>query len=767
MPPVGAREALTAGVVMLALGGAPAALAAPPSGLPSGIPPAAKRAEPALPAPAAWPFDEGFPRTSGTGRLQRGALLWTDFVYDDHGADGVGQSSSPSSLAASDGTYSYPEGPAAGNGADLFRIGIGLTDRATWWRIDWTTLVDPSVPIAAFALDTDADASTGVADWPGVPGLRSPGIERVLLVSSRGAWLLGANGDRVEAGRLSVDRAARSFVVRVPRRALAPRGTWRVRAASGLADAEGDGFSPVGLSLGATPGQPPVYNLGFRSHDQEPQKANFWMEDAQAAALAAGDATPFSQTVRWRALAGRQTTEEPLPSGWLNRWYVTSLELGQGVIQDSEASGDDRPNFLGRIQPYGMYVPAGDPRQPSRLVWLLHSLSVQHNQYAALNPNLVRDVCERERTVCATTLGRGPDGWYVDEAELDFFEVWGAVARTVRLDPERTVIGGYSMGGFAAYRLGLGYPDLFSQAVSLAGPPAKGVRGAREAGFADVDTTALVENARWLPYLIAHGAADELVPVTSVVEQVQEFERLGYRYRFELYPAKDHMVWAAEDGFTTVAPWIERTPRMRDPGHVTFAWYPALSHPRWGTGPTGAYWVRRLAARSGELARVDARSSARPDPAVTGVTSREPIVGPGGSGEPGGAGAILGEPGDQVGFLEAVTGADPSVGVRAERRWEVGERPARSPRIELSLENVARLALQTRRAGRRRSEGLTVPVASDGPVLLTLLELVRGQRVLLDGAPVGAAGPRGAATVALPAGAHLVSVAAPLARGER
>jgi pimeloyl-ACP methyl ester carboxylesterase len=597
-----------------------------------------------------------------------------------------------------------------------------------------------------------------------VPGLRSPGIERVLLVSSRGAWLLDPSGGRTPAGRLDVDRAARSFVVRIPRATLAPRGSWRVRAAAGLADAEGDGFAPVGLSLGAGPGQPPVYNLGFRSHRQEPQTANYWMEDTQAAALSAGDPAPFSTRVRWGELARRRTTGEPLPSGWLNRWYVTSLELGQGVVQDEGGgTGDDRPNFLGRIQPYGVYVPRGLTRvRPARLVWLLHSLSVQHNQYAALDPNLVRDVCERERTVCATTLGRGPDGWYLDEAELDFFEVWGALARTFRLDSERTVIAGYSMGGFAAYRLGLGYPDLFSQAISLAGPPAKGLRGARELGFADVDTTALVENARWLPYLIAHGAADQLVPATSVVEQVQEFERLGYRYRFELSPAEDHLAWAAEDGFTTVPGWIDRSPRRRNPGHVTFSWYPALSHPEWGTGPTGAFWVRGLAARSAQpdqLARVDARSAARPDPAVTGRTSQEPIVGPGGTGEPGGLGAILGEPGDQLSFLEGVSGADPSVGVRAERRWELGPAPARSARIELSLQNVARLALQTRRAGRRPGEGLSVPVASDGPVRLTLLGLERGQRIELDGTPVGRVKKRGRVGVDIPAGAHLVTVA--------
>ena len=68
---------------------------APPSelfvvdGMPEGVPAAALRPEPELPAPAGWPFGEEFPRTCGTSRFAGGALFWTDFLYDDHGATGV------------------------------------------------------------------------------------------------------------------------------------------------------------------------------------------------------------------------------------------------------------------------------------------------------------------------------------------------------------------------------------------------------------------------------------------------------------------------------------------------------------------------------------------------------------------------------------------------------------------------------------------------------------------------------------------------------
>jgi hypothetical protein len=59
---------------------------APPSdlvvvdGMPEGVPPAPRRHEPRLPAPAGWPFGEEFPRTCGTSRFAGGALFWTDFL---------------------------------------------------------------------------------------------------------------------------------------------------------------------------------------------------------------------------------------------------------------------------------------------------------------------------------------------------------------------------------------------------------------------------------------------------------------------------------------------------------------------------------------------------------------------------------------------------------------------------------------------------------------------------------------------------------------
>jgi pimeloyl-ACP methyl ester carboxylesterase len=730
---------------------APQTLAASPvPGLPSGVPPAALHAEPTLPRPAGWPFPDRFSRTSGTSRLAGGALEWTDFLYDDHGAVGSGTPSGVTSLAPARGTYTYPQGKADGNGADIFRAAIGLSGSNTYWRVDWNTLDDPSIPVAAFAIDSDGNASTGVAAWGAGTGLRSAGIDHVLVISSRGAWVIDAvtHVRRLVPGAVTVDhhadRALGSFVAKVPTSFLPARTRpWTARLAAGLAAPGGAAFAAVPATDGALPGQPAVYNVSFRTARQETGRFNFWMESAQALALTTGDVSAFSLPVDWAALAAKRSTGEPLVTGYTNRWYVSSIELGKGVVADAQnnPAGDLRPNFLGRVQPYAVYVPTHAATGPRPLTWLLHSLGVQHNQYGALNPKFLQQTCEARDSICATTLGRGPDGWYFDEAELDFWEVWHALATSFSLDPERTVLSGYSMGGWATYKLGLAYPDLFANAVVMAGPPVCGIRvtgdTVQPAGPGrctdDGKTMPLLGNARWLPYQIFQGGADELVPVAGVLEQVNDIDALGYRHHFELYPSLDHLAWATADLFAAPAAHMGSLKRTRDPGRITYSWYPNLSRPAWGIGPTGVYWVRGLRARDtgpGVLGSLDISSSAHPDQVITPVRS---------------SGAVL------------TPDTPPVPGTFSDLRWRLGARPIASPLITARLTDVAALSFTLGRAGIAPGHAARISVQTDGPTTLGLTGLAPGERVQVRGRTVHAS-PSGAASVALPSGVSTVSL---------
>src|SRR5437588_2741821 len=100
---------------------------------------------------------------------------------------------------------------------------------------------------------------------------------------------------------------SRSFVAQIPRSLLDPTGNWTVRLAAGLANAAGDEFADVPAGHGALPGQPNVYNVAFRTNEQEPPHLNFWSDAAQAGALTDGDVSRFAVAVAWDRLAAGET----------------------------------------------------------------------------------------------------------------------------------------------------------------------------------------------------------------------------------------------------------------------------------------------------------------------------------------------------------------------------------------------------------------------------------------------------------------------------
>ena len=671
----------------------------PEERIPPGVPPAARRPEPTLPTPDAWKFAERFPRTSGTGAVREGALLWTDFLYDDNGAisgPGVGESAG----AWPFGTYRYPEENQAGNGADIFRAGIALNDtnpQYTWWRVDWNTLLDPNVPAAAFALDEDRSGGAATT-WGGNVGVSSSGVDTTLIVTAAGAFI---DGTRV--GPTFVDMESRSFVARVPISVIQPDGRDTVWLAAGLANDAGSAFRSLGPEHQHLPGQPNVFNMGFRTYGDEPADKNFWFERTQATTLTPPNANVniFARSLDWEFLKSGRSKPAPFVRGWSNRWYVSSIELGQGRVKAFEANVDNEPNYLGRVQPYGVYVPSGyDPKleiEAAPLTWLLHSLTINHNQYSATMPDLIRLACEERQSICATTLGRGPDGFYRQEAELDFWEVWRTLNRTYRLDPDRTIIGGFSMGGFGTFNMALDHPDVFAGMVILA-------------SAANEDEPRL-ENAKWVPYYHAHGMLDELVPYPDeALPTVEKLDSLGYRYVFDTYPTKDHIVWSLEDDNDLAGQWIAQRDRTRryNTGQIVYRWFPREVNKKWGIGPTGAWWVRGIAARDRDAssARIRAVSLALPERPVRVRRSEE---------------RMFDSPGSPV--------------IRRELRWIRGERPAAKPCMNLGLTNVARVRLDMPDTGLLRYSQSTIRVTSDGPATIFLANLPAGAEVRLNGKP--------------------------------
>lgn len=752
-------------------------------GLPTGVPPAATASPVALPVPSrtVWPFPSDFSHTEGTGRLSGGANLWTDFVYDDHGPlgspVGIAQAGNASDLAPVHGGFTYPSGPAHQNGADIFTAAVGYRHGASYWRVDWNTLVDPKVPVAEWTMSgaSGPSAPAAATAWPANAGAStSTGIQYALIVTAKRAELVKAAdpGSPIAVLPTHVDASSRSFIVKIPASVLPVSGTWKVGLAAGLADPTDTKFATVPQSDGGSGSGVNVYNVTFRTYKQESELVcptgpfpdpglasalqgglgvggvsydhlpvaecgNFWMENDQANTLAGGDLSKYSLGVNWHQLADRTTTPEPEPTGYTNRWYVTPLSLGQGVVDPSNSTLTS-PTYLGRVQPYAVYVPTTyHRRQPIRLTWILHSLGANLNQYGGVAPSQLREECQDRTSICATTEGFAAGMWYYGEAEVDFFDVWHQLALAYNLDPDGTAMTGYSMGGWASYKLPEEYPDLFAQAMPLEGPVICGLRvyGSVQS-FAgpgqctkDGDSRPLIANLKWIPFVMTYGAADELVPFAGGQQQISQFRSLGYRFYAVDYPTEDHLVFSVQNDFTPADSQLTSRERVLNPGSFTFTWYPDLV----GTidkvgqagrvGPTSDYWISGLSARNRKpstLASVTADSAAIRQPTQT--------------------------PSETFGVSPL---PEPTPAATDVETWTPGAAHSTSQNLKLGLTNVANATLDTARA---RLGCAAITVTTDGPATVTLLHLKPHSTVRSSGTKLATAGSGRSARVRLSRG---------------
>jgi dienelactone hydrolase len=718
-----------------------------PAGLPTDAPIAATSPQPTLPNPstAAWPFPNAFPRTSGAGRLARGAALWTSFVYDDHGAALPGAPPASEALDSSDlapynGAYVYSNAAAHNNGADIFRAAVGLDAGSSYWRVDWNTLTEPRVPIAEWTFDTDNDPSTGVAAWPAGAGVRSPGIERALLVSSRGAWLIDpATGVRTDVvahgGALRVDPASRSFIVRVPRSLMPVANRWRVRLAAGVANPAGDGFATAALAGGApATALPAIYDVAFRTVAQEPPvyaddgsaavgtaigslppsanplgldgptrvtTGNFWMEDDQSDALMTGDVSKFSLVVDWANLAARTTTPQPQPVGYSLRWYVTRFKLGAGLAADaSETQSSDQngvynnlPSLLSPVQPYAVYVPTNySRRHPAPLTFILHALDANFNQYGGLDPRLIQQLCEHRDSICVMPEGLGPGLDWQAKGQADLWQVWRAVAGTYAIDPNRTVVAGYSMGGSGVNIMTTQHPDAFAGALVLDGP----------------ESFWPFANARWVPFVLDESVADVLAPSWVALQEADKLAALGQRYQLRLHAGGDHILWATEDRFDDAVAAIGMPARNLNPATFSYTWTPLASDSSAGVGATGDYWVGGLRARSGPSPATTIGSGNVTGPQTATLTVDDHALP---------ARSITATP------FGPTPISRPTPGIVRGVTWRHGPRRPLAHLTTITLANVAQLTINVIRARMRTG---TFDVTSDGPATLRLVGLRHG-----------------------------------------
>lgn len=513
---------------------------------------------------------------SGTSRLDRGEWIYTDFVYDDYGADTGPASGQPNvvSLAPTVGDARYPDGKAyRDNAADIVEVRVRTAGNDLQVRVLLQTITAASTPAIWVTAGDFSDVFTN------------------------------KNAD--------VDSAANTVTFDIPRAAADDKVDLTIGA--GLNDGNGElragvpgnaNTSPDELTTGG-PTDNRLLDLAFNTRKIE-ERGGAWNETSQSAALASGELEPYAQTIDIRALRSGDTTPVPLLKGYSVRLFKSRQDLGEGVAAEF-------PQYRGRWQPYAVWVPKGyDEQRAGPLFLSMHSLSVHHNQYRGGTNATYRTYYEQFgdglNAVVVTPLARGPDGWYQDEALIDTMEVWADALRNYSIDRDRVWVGGYSMGGYGTYRLSTMMPDSFASAVSIVGPPGNGIwayPGPPPGGEGSPDWTyPQLENTLHVPFWITQGVLDELVPVAGVKRQADRLAELGHEYRFALHPAADHLSFTVHDEWSREVRWYKQHPvGMKNPGEITYKVRPAS----WATkGKKKAVIVKQLRALTAKVgARLD------------------------------------------------------------------------------------------------------------------------------------------------------------------
>ncbi|TFW08509.1 hypothetical protein E4K72_07780 [Oxalobacteraceae bacterium OM1] len=651
---------------------------------------------------------------SGASAYRKGEFLYQDFLYDDRGAKAVPDPADKrvgaETFSGGTGTYTYPADPAyAGNAADIVELRIKPQSGYTAFRVTMNTLIDPARTAFSIALGDSAAPHPfpfgANASAPARFFLTVHGNEAVLTDAATGAAV-------TPAPAVTVDLERRQFQVNVPTTAWNPgTSVVRVAAAAGLWDTANQRYLlPSLTATAAAPGgagtllaPPAFFNVAFRFNEP----TAYWRDSAQADALARGDLSPFYANVDFGKLAANVNDDMPgqpqgVPqSGPINRIFASRVETKQGVDFNTQCGSAPtcKGEYRGQLQPYTVYLPTKPmPKTGYGLTLLLHSLGGNHNQYFASNNQ--SQLGERgQGHIVATALGRGPDGWYVEDAAADTFEMWADIARNYPLNPAMTSISGYSMGGHATYKFATRYPDLFAKAHAVVGPPALGiwVPPLDPTGGDATNTYHLLPGLRNIPIMMWVQATDELVPYAGTKAQAERLDQLNYRYRFDTFTTGDHLALALNDEFQGSADFLGDAVVNRDPAHVSYVANPAMDVPGRGLVGDHAYWLSGIKVRD--------TSAAAPRAGID-VLSRafgqgDPIASP----TQYGAGAIGGKLGIQAYASQYKTWSLPTVLPAADR-------------LDIVARNVGSMTVNMQRA--KVSCNAALVVDTDGPLVINL-----------------------------------------------
>jgi predicted peptidase len=138
---------------------------------------------------------------------------------------------------------------------------------------------------------------------------------------------------------------------------------------------------------------------------------------------------------------------------------------------------------------------------------------------------------------------RNTEDWTNPQAEAELIELLDFIQEHYRIDEDKVVIMGYSLGGIGAWYMAARHPDRFSVAISLSAMPPKEAR-----------------SMPWeTPMYVIHSFHDELFPIKKVNAVIDPMVDQGAPIKFYLIDqARHYNTDNFIDPLRTAVPWVKK-----------------------------------------------------------------------------------------------------------------------------------------------------------------------------------------------------------------
>jgi dipeptidyl aminopeptidase/acylaminoacyl peptidase len=144
--------------------------------------------------------------------------------------------------------------------------------------------------------------------------------------------------------------------------------------------------------------------------------------------------------------------------------------------------------------------------------------------------------------------GRGLSDHYMGQSEKDVLEIVDAIKKMFIIS--KTMIFGFSMGGFGVWRLTFLHPQSFDAGIIGSGCPFNPFNKNNK----EMDVRPLRNDAKHIPYLVLHGTEDRAVPFKPVKEFIEQIQKEGFNVTFKVFEGAGH---ANYDPREAIFKWLE------------------------------------------------------------------------------------------------------------------------------------------------------------------------------------------------------------------